>query len=533
MWAIAILALTWVVFLLLLWLILAVEPVVIPLWFFIPGFILTMLFGVGLIAAKRWTAIWQLTFHRTVRLPPWMWIAAMTTILAIVLTTIINPLSVESVFWIGVFSVAACYGFLIVTYKHWIDRRGEWPSWIAVALVGTFVMVAGIGILLPTNSFLTIVFFAALLLFAFHVWFILPLTLYDSFCKDVPPDLTNPPDVTVLIPAYNEEGVVGDCIEAVLASDYGEQRLHIVVIDDGSTDGTYAEASAYRDRGVTVFNRVNGGKHAALNFGLECTESEVVVTVDADSRPEPGAITTMVAELEADPSLGALSAVVRAQNVETFIARLQRIEYVVSNTNRRAYSVFDAVPVVPGCLGVYRREALEDVWRFDPDTITEDFDVTVKLLKNGWAVRHGSGRVETIVPNRWTDLWRQRLRWYQGGLETLRKHRDVLVSPRYEYLHALSLPIRSVSHLLGPAMSFIIIIAVLWWLLTSPSMYLIALIVLFFVMTCLITLYSIVLEDESIRQLVYAPLLFVGYKHFIDATVGIGSARAFGKNKKW
>ena len=370
-------------------------------------------------------------------------------------------------------------------------------------------------------------------MFTFHVVVILPLTLVEVAQSTRERELAWYPPVSVLIPAYNEEETVADCIEAVCASTYPSDMMEVIVINDGSTDRTYEEAIAFRDRGVRVFSRDNGGKHAALNFGLQCARGSVIVTVDADSRPEPAAIEAMVAALVDDPGVGALSASVIAANDETMIGRLQRVEYALSNTNRRAYSMFDAVPVVPGCLGVFRREALDDVWGFDPDTVTEDFDVTIKLLKAGWTVKHGPGRVWTIAPDDWPSLWRQRLRWYQGGFETLRKHLDVFVEPRYRHLHAISFPTRLISHLFTPVASYVILVAVAWAFVIQPSLYLLSLVVLFLLLTVLITLYSAIVEEEPLNEVILAPLLFIGYKHFIDASIGAGSVRAVVRRTTW
>lgn len=530
--ALGIVLVTWITFLVLIWLIFRVGPAIIPLWLFLPGFVLTLLFGAGLVASKRWHGVWHHLFDPTVDIPPWIWIGGMTTITAVVLASIVQPLSIVGVLWLGVLSIAGLYAIVLASRRQWMQRATAWPSWIAVAVIGALAIVISLATL-AANTVLSIVFLLALLLFSFHVWFILPMTLYQAHTDGGDWELGEYPELSVLIPAYNEARVVGPCIEAVLETTYPAEAMEIFVIDDGSTDGTFYEAAAYRDRGVTVLRRENGGKHAALNFGLSCSTSDVVATVDADSRPAPSAIERMVGQLQADPAIGALSAIVLAGNANSFIGGLQRIEYAISNTNRRAYSVFNVVPVVPGCLGIYRREALADVWQYDPDTVTEDFDVTVKLLKHGWAVRHGTGVVWTIVPETWHDLWRQRLRWYQGGLETLRKHRDALVSPRYGYLHALTLPARFVSHLFGPVLSIVILIAVIWGFLTQPSLYLLTLVALFFALTALITLFSIVLESEPWRELLYAPVLFVGYRHFIDCSIGVGNVRAFLGKHRW
>lgn len=531
--AVAVLSVTWIAFGAVVWILFAVDPVAIAAIAFVPGLALAVLFGVGLIAARRWDVVWRRAFAPTIAVPGWIPLGVLLAAIGVVFASTTGQTDVDGYLWIGVFCTSGSY---LTVRSTRIDRLLDavsWPVWMALT-VAIVLVFGAFGIALTAGTPLTVVFFLALLLFAFHVGFVLPVSLYQyGWVDDPPAEPTTYPSVSVLIPAYNEAGFVGECIEAVLASEYPDEHMEVIVIDDGSTDGTAAEAAAYRDRGVKLFRRDNGGKHAALNFGLQCASGSVIVTVDADSRPEPDAISRMVAQLEADPSIGGLSAAVIVGNDDGFLTRLQRAEYAVCNTNRRAYSVFDAVPVVPGCLGVYRREALDDVWGYDPDTVTEDFDLTVKLLKRGWAVRHGVGVVRTIAPSSWKTLWRQRLRWYRGGIETLIKHRDALLRPEYRYLHALSLPARLVSHLFTPVASVVILTAVVWGLVVTPSTYLLVLCLLFFALTWFIALFSVVVEDEPVRTLAYAPLLFVGYKHFVDCAIGVGTIRAFVANQRW
>lgn len=532
--ATGVLAATWVVLGLVLWLIMVVEPVVLPIWFYVPGLVVTVGFGIILVASTRWGTLWERVFVPRVALPTWTWLAAGAILVVVVVLSASFRMSTGGALATGAFVVAALYLLVQLNPIRRLNRLIQWPVWVVIAGSAFVALVVGLTIIVEEGTLLSAIFLIALLLFTFHVVIILPLTLFEVIQAPADGELTTYPLVSVLIPAYNEETKIVDCLEAVCASTYPSDLLEVIVVDDGSTDRTYAVAAGFRYRGVKVYTRENGGKHAALNLGLQCANGSVIVTVDADSRPEPTAIERMVAALVNDPDVGALSASVIAENDEAIIGRLQRVEYALSNTNRRAYSMFNAVPVVPGCLGVFRREALDDVWGFDPDTVTEDFDVTIKLLKAGWAVKHGPGRVSTIAPADWSSLWRQRLRWYQGGLETLRKHIDVFVDPRYRHLHAISFPIRLVSHLFTPVASYVILLAVVWGFVVEPSMYLVALVALFLLLTVLITLYSVILEKEPAWEVALAPLVFVGYKHFVDASIGVGTLRAvLRRDSRW
>lgn len=527
-----VLGLIWAVCGVLVWLIISTEPAGIAWSVYIPGLVTALVVLTGLAASRMLPELWSVGFTPVVYLPRWVWGALVLSVGGTVLLSFIG--AVSGLIATSVALTAGAIAYTIAVLGGRDDRSSRSPLWLVVVIGVLAVTTVGIGAVVEGASLLTVVFYLALLLFGYHVGFVLPMALLEAGSRHQPSELDAHPGVDILIPAYNESGVVGECIEAVLALEYPADRLDIVVIDDGSTDGTFAEAAQFRDSGVRVLRRTNGGKHAALNMALACTSNPYVVTVDADSRPEPAALEQTIACLVADADLGALSAAVLPENDGGLLGGLQRLEYAVSNTNRRAYSAFEAVPVVPGCFGAYRRKALESVWGLDPDTVTEDFDLTVRLLRDGWTVRHGPATVWTIVPGSWHELWRQRLRWYRGGLETIRKHWDVLSAPEHGYLHGLTLPARTVSQLFSPLASYVILVAVVAGLILGPTGYLMTLLAIFFVLTVLIALFSVVLEEEPLWTLVAAPLLFVGYKHVIDASVAVGSVGALvGDAGRW
>lgn len=330
------------------------------------------------------------------------------------------------------------------------------------------------------------------------------------------------PFVSVLVPAYNESGYVGTCIESILASDYPADRMEVLVVDDGSTDGTYAEAAAYRDRDdrVSVYHRANGGKHAALNFALSCSRGEFVVTVDADSVLDPGALRMAVAKLDADPELGAVAGTVVIDNPEGVVGGVQALEYVLGiNTLRRAFSHLGSVMVVPGCLGVFRREALVEVGGYDPDTVTEDFDLTLTLLKAGWRVELSEGVVYTEAPFSFADLLHQRLRWTRGNVQTLRKHRDVLWTPAYGSLHRFTFPLWACSLLFVP-LAGVLVTATLIGAALHGTLLSVALATGYFVVVLsLVAATALDVSGGDWRLLAYVPFHVVGYRQFLDFVV--------------
>ncbi|MES2845403.1 MAG: glycosyltransferase [Pseudomonadota bacterium] len=239
------------------------------------------------------------------------------------------------------------------------------------------------------------------------------------------------PAVTLLIPAYNEAAHVVDSIRTSLASDYPDLRL--IVVDDGSTDGTAAavEAAFASDPRVTLLCRANGGKAEALNAAYALVQTEVVVALDADTRLDPDAI-RLLARHFADPAVGAVAGVVRVGNRRNALTWFQALEYVTAqNVDRRAVEGLNAMLVVPGAVGAWRVAAVRAVGLYSSETLAEDADLTVSLLRAGYRiVFEDRARATTDVPDRLRPFLAQRLRWSFGMIQTAWKHRHVILERR-------------------------------------------------------------------------------------------------------
>jgi peptidoglycan-N-acetylglucosamine deacetylase len=233
-----------------------------------------------------------------------------------------------------------------------------------------------------------------------------------------------PLPVTVAIPAFNEEAVIVEGVAAALASDL--PRLRVVVVDDGSTDGTAAvvRAAFGDDPRVRLIEQDNGGKWSALNAALRAIPRGVMVAIDADTLIAPDAA-RLLARHFADPAVGAVAGTVRVGNRARLLARLQALEYIVAqNVDRRAAERLNAMLVVPGAIGAWRVEAVRRAGLYTGDTITEDADLTVSILRGGWRVVFEPRAVSvTEVPETVPAFLRQRLRWIFGMMQTAWKHR--------------------------------------------------------------------------------------------------------------
>jgi cellulose synthase/poly-beta-1,6-N-acetylglucosamine synthase-like glycosyltransferase/peptidoglycan/xylan/chitin deacetylase (PgdA/CDA1 family)/spore germination protein YaaH len=239
------------------------------------------------------------------------------------------------------------------------------------------------------------------------------------------------PRVAVLIPSYNEEKVIVRTIRSVLNSDY--LNLHIIVIDDGSTDRTFEVArEAYRAEiaagRVQVLTKPNGGKAAALNYALDRLSEEIYVGIDADTVIAPDAISKLIPHFE-DPLIGAVAGNAKVGNRVNLWTRWQALEYITSqNFERRALDLFNVVTVVPGAIGAWRTAPVKEIGGYPINTVAEDADLTMGLLEHKFKVVYEDRSLAfTEAPIDAKGLMRQRFRWSFGILQAVWKHRMAFV----------------------------------------------------------------------------------------------------------
>ena len=262
--------------------------------------------------------------------------------------------------------------------------------------------------------------------------------------------MENWPAVSVLIAAYNEGKIVAKTLRAALDSDY-PGTIEVIIVDDGSTDETAAECRtvAANDARLRVFSQPNSGKSAALRLALAEARSGIVVFLDADTHFERATIRKLVEEL-ADPEMGAVAGNARVGNRHNFVTRCQSLEYICGfNLDRRAYTAWNCVTVVPGAISAFRRSALDEAGGFSHDTLAEDTDITLMLHKLGWRVGYAPDAVAwTEAPETWRALAKQRVRWAFGTMQCLWKHRDLTFNSDHPALGYFALPSAWFFHLI-------------------------------------------------------------------------------------
>lgn len=262
------------------------------------------------------------------------------------------------------------------------------------------------------------------------------------------------PGVSVVIAAYNEEKVVARTVQSILDSGYPE--LEVVVVNDGSKDRTLEvlRESFGGEPRVRIFTQANGGKSAALNHGIDEARHNILVALDADTIFPRGTIVKLVRHF-VDDRVGAVSGNARVGNRGKWITRFQAIEYVCGfNLDRRALDLLNAITVVPGAVGAWRKDLIVRLGGFGHDTLAEDTDLTLSIRRLGYEVRYEEEAVAyTEAPETTRDLAKQRFRWSFGTLQAAFKHRDATFNWSYGWLGMVALPSIWVFQILLAALS--------------------------------------------------------------------------------
>jgi cellulose synthase/poly-beta-1,6-N-acetylglucosamine synthase-like glycosyltransferase/peptidoglycan/xylan/chitin deacetylase (PgdA/CDA1 family)/peptidoglycan/LPS O-acetylase OafA/YrhL len=236
------------------------------------------------------------------------------------------------------------------------------------------------------------------------------------------PPVTEP--VSVIMPVFNEVTNIEVAVRSILASDHPHE---IVVVDDGSTDGTADLIESLHLPGVAVIRQPNGGKASALNTGIAHARHDLIVMVDGDTVFEPDTMRRLVQPF-ADPGMGAVSGNVKIANRDTFLTRLQHIEYVIGfNVDRRMHDLTGSICTIPGAAGAFRRAALLAAGGVSDQTLAEDTDLTIAIGRLGWRMAYVDDAVAwTEAPETLRQLWQQRYRWTYGTMQSVWKHRRAI-----------------------------------------------------------------------------------------------------------
>ena len=348
--------------------------------------------------------------------------------------------------------------------------------------------------------------------------------------KPVPPRNFAEP-VTVVVAAYNEEKVIGATLRSLLNTTYTGD-VQVVVVDDGSTDKTSSEIEkiASKDPRIRLIQQENRGKARALQRGTAAAQNDFIIFVDADTHCQPDTFSRLLAPF-ADSAVSAVSGHAKVGNLRSFIARCQSLEYTVGfNLDRRAYTRWNCITVVPGAISAIRRSAIDRAGGISLETLAEDTDLTLTLHKQRCRIVYVPGAIaRTEAPETVRALARQRFRWAYGTLQCLWKHRDMVFNWHYRALGLFSLPsvwfFQIILVAITPIVDLFLILSLPFgaWRAVLPF------VIVFLAMDVILATLACLLERENVlnawrilaMRLIYRPMLsYVIWKAIIRAIKG-------------
>ncbi|MGB3837435.1 poly-beta-1,6-N-acetyl-D-glucosamine synthase [Castellaniella sp.] len=278
-----------------------------------------------------------------------------------------------------------------------------------------------------------------------------------------PPELKGNPLISILIPCYNEAAHGTETILAALDQHY--LNIEVIAINDGSSD----ETGAMLDRLATTHDRLrvihlaqNQGKAMALRMGALAARSDYLVCIDGDAILNRDAVTYLVAPLLQHPRVGAVTGNPRIRTRSTLIGRIQVGEFSsIVGLIKRTQRVYGQVFTVSGVVAAFRRTALDRVGYWSLDMVTEDIDISWKLQRDHWSIFFEPRALCWILmPETVRGLWKQRLRWAQGGAEVFLKNISNIWSWRHRRLWPMVLEF-SISSI----WAFALILSIVLWAL--------------------------------------------------------------------
>ena len=317
------------------------------------------------------------------------------------------------------------------------------------------------------NPFIETISFASIFAALYFEVFLL-ISLFESKKAKTAPekkyDTEYTPGVTVIVPCFNEEATVAKTLDSLLALDYPKENLHILVVNDGSTDGTKSALQKYEnDSQIKIFEKENGGKYTALNFGISKSETEFVGCLDADSFVDKSALTYLVAKF-VDPKVMAVTPSMIVHNPKGLLRKMQRAEYSYGNFMRKVYGKIGAVHITPGPFSFFRKEVFAKIGLYKHAYNTEDMEMAMRMQKHGLLIANApEALVYTVGPESVRKLYKQRVRWVSGFISNLMDYREMVFSKKFGDLGLIVLPFS----IIGILLSFIFVFLSLYQVISD------------------------------------------------------------------
>ncbi len=391
-------------------------------------------------------------------------------------------------------------------------------------------LIVSIAIVITEHlSFYTVIIFMGLTSLFVTSSFYIPLAIYEKYFNRKEKVSSFLPPVTIIIPAYNEETGISRTLDSLVEVDYPSKE--IIVVDDGSSDNTYHIATGYKSKFpkdnnniFSVFRKLNGGKSSAINYALRFSKNDIIIVIDADSMIGRGAIRSIVKHFNnADiVAVGGYVSIINPHTYNIFI-NCTALEIINSwNLMGRAFNLLGSVMIVPGALGAFRKKTLIERGIYDKDTITEDFDITIKILKSGGKIIfEESSLTYTEVPDNLKGLYNQRKRWYSGNFQTIIKHRNILTNNSYGILHKFGYPMTLLLFLFRSIWSIVVPITIVLAIISGTYLPVIVSFLMFISLSFLLSVISIIMDGhiERLKLILYSPFMVIGYAQILDFTL--------------
>lgn len=253
------------------------------------------------------------------------------------------------------------------------------------------------------------------------------------------PRLTDYPSLSVIVPAHDEEEFIKETLDGVFGNEYPGE-LEVIVVNDGSRDSTGKILSEYSvgESRLAVLETNHLGKASAINTAAENASGEVLLALDADSVLASGALEKMVLPFQ-NPKVAGTSGIIRARMNSNLLTWFQDYEYLLTSAWRHVFHRLKSTYILPG-FAAFRRSAFREVGGFRTDTLSEDFEIGLRLQKAGYSLEMTDALIHTNVPQTFRLLARQRIRWGRGTIQVIRKHKSMLFSSRFAAIGWLGIP---------------------------------------------------------------------------------------------
>jgi cellulose synthase/poly-beta-1,6-N-acetylglucosamine synthase-like glycosyltransferase len=258
--------------------------------------------------------------------------------------------------------------------------------------------------------------------------------------------LSDFPEVTVIVPCFNEERTIKSTMDSLLSLNYPKEKLHLIVVDDGSTDNTWQIISKYEKiPRMKIFHKENGGKFTALNLGLTHTTTPYVGCLDADSFVHPEALQNIMVYFR-DSATMAVTPSLKIHNPNSVIRLMQNVEYNVGIFVRKISSFLNAIYVTPGPFSIFRTRVFAELGPYRHAHNTEDMEMALRLQSNHYKIANAhKAVVYTVGPKTLPKLYKQRVRWTHGFLKNIKDYRHLVLNTNYGNLGMFTLPLAFIS----------------------------------------------------------------------------------------